>query len=131
MSEVRMSAEAKLVACAKCGACAIVRYINIPYVDVHGERVMPADWTHVIECRFCGILEQPDQVEKPPAKVPMSCDICGAPATRMIQHDWQLPNAIFWLLEQYDGPWHLCDQHAAGTIEPSTGEREKDADESE
>ena len=93
--------------------------------------MIPSDWTHVIECRHCGIREQPVLIETPPATIVMSCDICGAPATRVIQHDSLLPNAIFWLIEQFEGPWYLCETHAIGPIDPSRGERENDTDESE
>jgi hypothetical protein len=44
----------------------------------------------------------------------------------VIQHDWQLPDEIYGLVELSDGPWHLCDKHAAGAIGPIAPEADTD-----
>jgi hypothetical protein len=48
------------VKCHKCGAMAIVTYVNIPAArfDPDGRPLTPSDWTHAIRCPACGDREQ-------------------------------------------------------------------------
>ena len=47
-----------------------------------------------------------------------TCGLCDQPATRVfLDHD-QLPDEAFWLTEEVDAPFHLCEVHGTG---PRTG----------
>ena len=40
------------------------------------------------------------------------CEVCGAPATRVVHDVDAIPDESFWSIEPEDGPWHFCDAHA-------------------